>query len=1126
MSTDVAPLSPENSQTRPQPVVRAAVKADVVQPSPRLRLWQVLREEYLLFHPQPPPPGSTDKPLELDLDPDFWQLKGEQLDYTKLAISICRQENEVAKSLFGILGTQKCDQLREFDGDQPLSVELWEPILNALNNLLRDKDFQTLHSQTPQSKETLKYVSDESEPGVEYPEIKAKFPDYKRQLVDRWFLEENFPEGIVSIDESLTAKYYQAIHKVDHAALCLSGGGIRSATFNLGILQGLARHGLLEEFDYLSTVSGGGFSGGWLSAWIKRHPDGLDGVMRELGRGEDETTPEQNLATPPAQKPRPRLMQKPLEPEPKALSWLRSYSNFLSPKLGLFTADTWTLVATLLRNVFLNWLVFVPVLMAALMLPRLWLAFVARGRFEGANSLYYVAVAFVAGMIALLYIGLNLPSTRKLNRGQGDFLKRCLVPLIISSIMLATYGMRAAEHHVTLPFSYFWYYQAAIIFIPWLVCAFYQSRIRSKASSSVNLFLHFAVATLLILVAQTITAWLMWRLATIWADMNTAPGIVIFYACFAVPIILGLLSFTGLMLAGLTSNYTEDDDQEWWARAGAWVFIAMIGWSVISVLVLYAPQLLINFPRQLAQGKIFSKEVLTTVGGIVSGAIALYGGFNSKAPATDQEAKKSGFTGTLVQLLINVAALVFLVFIIVVLALLTNTLLVLLFKGPWLAGAGTTTGSYPHSFIIQHSPFWLLVVMLFLLAFLGFLFGRFIKTNRFSLHYLWRNRIIRAYLGASNPNRQPNLFTGFDQNDNLQMHELKPTGEKKKKLLHVLNFALNLVAGEKLAWQERRAESFTASPLHCGNYLLGYRKSESYGRRLKSGDDKKRSGISLGTSIALSGAFVSPNMGYMQTSPVIRFLMTLFNVRFGWWLGNPGRAGDNESPKLRTYDLDSPRLSVKPIAQEALGMTDDQADYVYLSDGGHFENFGLYEMVLRRCRLIVIGDATSDAEYAFESLGQSLRKIRIDFGIPIEFTKFSITKPSRDGKGVYAAIGTIKYHCIDGKDTADGTVILIKPTLVGSETRDVLNYASQSGSFPQEFIGDQWFSESQFESYRALGSHIVDSLCKEPVPNAKIEDRNILTLDAFKKRVEENLDLELESDFGQQALDYLRKNIP
>jgi hypothetical protein len=1054
-------------------------------PSPRLRLWQVLRDEYALFHGARP------------TVPHDWSFQPEHLKHPiQLAIRLRDAEDEVSKRLWQQLSEESQKELQKFDGKKPPSPALQDDLRAALNALLSDQTLYQLYDE-----ETVNYILAEAETGFEFANLKRQ-PLISDQLpqINRWLLEETYEDEIEKVDESIARGYYGAIHQGNHSALCLSGGGIRSATFNLGLLQGLARHGLLEQFEYLSTVSGGGFSGGWLTAWINRHPEGLKGVVSELGK----------------QDPAQPTVQNPLEPEPEPLRWLRNYSNFLSPKLGLFSADTWTLVATILRNIFLNWLVFIPVVMAALMIPRLWVAFVSRRTWNAAEDLS-IGIAFITGMIALTYIGLNLPSTRRRNRSQSAFLWRCLVPLVISAIALATYAMRASQMHVRHDLSNFVWYQVAIISLPWLLCALYQLPIRREANKPpkpLKLILHFAIATLLIFATQLVTAWLLWMAANAWSGEDATLKNSLIYACFAVPVILILLVLTGVLLAGLTSNYTEDDDQEWWARAGAWIFIVIIGWSVICALVIFGPQLLIDLPERLSEGKFFSKEVLLTLGGIISGAISLYGGFNSKAPANDQEAKKAGAGGKLLQILMNVAAALFLVFLIIVLALLTNMLLVTLFGGllalaqwipsivNWLtAGTETLPGPDNHLALLYESPFRLLFLLTAILLLLGYFFGRLINTNKFSLHYLWRNRIIRAYLGASNPNRQPNLFTGFDGDDNIRMHEMKPV--KEKKMLHVLNFALNLVGGEKLAWQERKAESFTASPLHCGNYRLGYRCAESYGGRVKPGDKDKRRGISLGTSIAISGAFVSPNMGYMQTSPVIRFLMTLFNVRFGWWLGNPGRAGDGASDLIRTYDLNSPRLSVKPIVKEALGMTNDKSDYIYLSDGGHFENFGLYEMVLRRCRLIVIGDATSDADYAFESLGQSLRKIRIDFGIPVEFKKFSIVKPSSNGQGAYAAIGTINYSCIDGSGV-DGTLILIKPTLLGDEMRDVLNYASENESFPQEFIGDQWFSESQFESYRALGSHIVDALCREPKV-AINNQKPPADLDEFKKRVEDNL---------------------
>jgi len=81
--------------------------------------------------------------------------------------------------------------------------------------------------------------------------------------------KQSQPSGTEQEREKLNELVKQ-LHEANHAALCLSGGGIRSATFNLGILQGLAQSGLLSRFHYLSTVSGGGFVGAWLSAWIHR----------------------------------------------------------------------------------------------------------------------------------------------------------------------------------------------------------------------------------------------------------------------------------------------------------------------------------------------------------------------------------------------------------------------------------------------------------------------------------------------------------------------------------------------------------------------------------------------------------------------------------------------------------------------------------------------------------------------------------------------------------------------------------------------------------------------------------------------------------------------------------------
>jgi hypothetical protein len=217
---------------------------------------------------------------------------------------------------------------------------------------------------------------------------------------------------------------------------------------------------------------------------------------------------------------------------------------------------------------------------------------------------------------------------------------------------------------------------------------------------------------------------------------------------------------------------------------------------------------------------------------------------------------------------------------------------------------------------------------------------------------------------------------------------------------------------------------------------------------------------------------------------------------------------------------------VLPFVAEAFGDIDDKSAYVYLSDGGHFENLGLYEMVLRRCRFIVVSDASTDPDYSFQSLAMSIRQIRVDLGVPIDLPELSVTSPSLDLKSKYCAIGKIRYSCVDrdpndSKTTDkdfDGVLIFIKPSLIGEEPRDVINYWQSSSSFPQEVITDQWFSESQFESYRALGSFIIDAICggdsRNPVNlaafAAKVRDHNELDFRAFREKISH---LALESAF-------------
>ena len=778
-------------------------------------------------------------------------------------------------------------------------------------------------------------------------ELPQDYEDKKAKIVSKHTVEsKDHNERGRKIDADLAAAMYESIHALSadqrHAALCLSGGGIRSATFGLGVLQGLARQNLLDRFSYLSTVSGGGYIGSWLSAWIHRHPDGRQGVIQNLNS----------------------LRESKIDPECEPIRRLREYSNYLTPQMGLLSADTWTWVAIYFRNLILNWLILVPLLAAVFIIPRLSVAVImlnpdnsnasltGNWRFGNYSTLLLV-IGFILAVMAIDYVNENLPSTGN-NRDQGTFLRRCLLPLLCSAIALTTAWAWFCNTQQEAPSLL-----AFVIFGAGLHlggCLMYLLRLRGKHSRRAVkevLSLSGIFSLILIIAAGGVGGALVWLAATseMFSDMAQYAK---YYACLASPLLLTLFLLAATAYIGLASYSTSDADREWWSRSGGWTLIAVVAWTVISGLVVFGPDQLFPLDR-------LASKIIASLGGI-SGIITIFLGKDASTPANNKERKKASLLDTLKDNAVTIAAPIFAAFIVVLVS----------FSTAWLLeNLGFT----------QPSAALLISVMIVLVA-LGLTVGCFVNANKFSLNGAYQSRIIRSYLGASRSQRTPNRFTGFDPADNVAMHELLK-GEKTQRFekpLHVVNIALNLVKGEDLAWQERKAESFTVTPLHSGSFRLGYRRSNQYGgRKGPDGGD----GISLGTAVAISGAAASPNMGY-HSSPVVTFLLALFNVRLGWWLGNPGKAGD------KTFRKRGPTFAVGPLIKETFGLTNEKASYVYLSDGGHFENLGLYEMVLRRCRVIFVSDAGCDPHCNLEDLGNAIRKVRIDLGVPITFEAFKI----------------------------------------------------------------------------------------------------------------------------------------
>lgn len=977
---------------------------------------------------------------------------------------------------------------------------------------------------------------------------------------NRVIIELAFEPYLVTTRDTRLEAIFFKIHHARHAALCLSGGGIRSASFAMGIVQGLARHGLLPRFDYLSTVSGGGYTGGWLSAWMARA--GAAEVWKQL----------KGVQTPK------------LDDEPAPVKHVRKYSHYLNASFGAMSADTWTITATVMRNILLIWLVTMPLMAAGLMLPRFFVSFPMTTIDEWKTSLgwdpgwltvvlYGLATILLIRGAAYAHGMLHERPTSEdgkakgVDRSLGAFHWNCLIPLIVGLICLVL-----GSQLIAAMFAHNHPGDGALSSL-----ALANMIINSAPPSAADLEVFSANGMAVYGAFVGIVSWLIgtpnrWKKLDEGFVMGVASavagyGVVIafdaligvgqwkhgpeFWATFAVPLFLSLLLLGSQLFIGFTSKVQSDSEREAAARFNAWLLIVIVGWIGMFGVALYGPRWF--------KTAVNSTQALVALAGSGAGAgiITALIGAAASAPAAGSNGS-GGLIAAVMKGVTAVAVPFFAVAVAVLIAVADGRILKsacdakpdwcpadanALFDNYLAPRAATVVPGADSSAVAPPStkapayvrdtavaqmhflqvadyaqPQMVLVTSVVLLG-VGLLIGLFIDTNRFSLHAMYKQRLTRTFLGASKApcDRDPDPFTGFDETDDMPMGDLwparRPPGEQSasgggaanmpsiRPPMHILNLALNLVGSSRLGGgtQDRKAECFTVSSLHAGSARVGYRRTsvpeaQRSARTSWIGkviDERRaqrarvyggRDGITLGTAVAVSGAAASPNMGY-NSSPAITFLMTLFNARMGWWLGNPGAAGDD------TYFKDEPTLGVVPILNEMFGRTTDTSPYVYLSDGGHFENLAVYEMIRRRCRFIVVSDAGKDAEHIFDDLGGLVRKARIDFGVPVEFSPkmniFPRSMPDKAKDGTYWAIGRIRYSAVDkdpehrpgeSDDDYDGIIVYVKAAYYGNEPRDVYNYAQKVPEFPHDSTANQFFGEAQVESYRALGEYAVDQM--------------------------------------------------
>ena len=787
---------------------------------------------------------------------------------------------------------------------------------------------------------------------------------------------------------------------INLSGIALSGGGIRSASFCLGILQALSYAGWLKKLDYLSTVSGGGYIGGSLTWLLHKQWKGPDSEAIPYGL-DRKNFPYGSY---------PMVGMGEMDEKKQSASWnvykgrmlryLRQHARYLTPGDGI---NFMSLAAVMLRNMLFSLFVYGGVLVALF-------AFAWPILFEPANTV--PAFKWISGHLSWF------PS--EINRALGIAI--VLVGVLLLAVVV--YMVRA-----WLPRKTSTGYRLRYFYERWM-------------GRVLTVLLIFTVIGFVPGVCQ-------------WIDQaGHGKPAVTEISLSGTSEKLGSVALTGEIRhdAGPTPNTVNAEKP---------------GWS------------LANFQSTLI-------AAISTLIGAISAFLAFFQGGKEK---------KKIPTG----LLVAVASI----------GLIFGVLLLAYhFAGMIRNG------------ILFKPGLWTLLTLLFLFSL------RFPNLNFLSIHRYYRDRLMETFTpDLPDAIHVDGPVPGIDKSaDWTPLHEM--LSEKNFGTwapYPIINTNIVLVSSDIPKFRGRGGDNFILTPKFCGSNATGWCETRN------SPYDE----MTLPTAIAISGAAVNSNAAGggngLTRSPWLSFLMGFFNIRLGYWADNPTprwerlcRIAQGQKRRIEpAQGCDYPALHVLlnlwnslfkawRYGLSVIHMTfhsllsipllaakskpnalypgifemflrknlNENSRMVQLSDGGHFENLGLYELIRRRLKLIIVCDGTADPTFGFDDLANAMEKVRTDFGALIFFdgadmeslTPKSVIETGEDtGKKVTYAdrgylIGHIKYN-----DREEGTLIYLTTTFWKDLTADLYSYHKTHDEFPDEPTVDQFFDEKQFEAYRELG---------------------------------------------------------
>lgn len=804
--------------------------------------------------------------------------------------------------------------------------------------------------------------------------------------------------------------------------LALSGGGIRSATFALGVLQAFARAKLLRRFDYLSTVSGGGYVGSFLGRLFSRSPEELRKALSPPPRAEE-------VASTPAADLVERILT---DPTSKPLSFLRENGRYLSPNgsgdlvlAGAVALRNWAAVHVVLGTFLLTFFL----LAQAVRLLALYLSTGVGGFASGIVAAGWFTLPALSGLFVVVPLGwaywLGQPKSQRGWRSLYPEAGGIAVLVAALALVLLDQAQPAALPRSCRPILL-----------------------------TVGGIAFVALAAL--------------RVARL-PGRRPPPG--------------------GDAPASAESDTKRDRSRNnrlsRWLATACIFSLATLAFAVVDLVGLKLFRVLTDVqwdPIELLR----SWTSATATAGL--GGLLVFG----RKLAAFLAGKANGARLSLsAEVVASLAALALGAFLLV--------------------GHSVLSWGFVKDWHEQQPSFYVLFRCALAVGILAsVLFGLTLPfLNQSSLQALYTARLARAYMGASNPARWAEAGMNVTEpigGDGTRMNSYRP--DERGGPLHIVNVTLNetILGRSQLEQRDRKGLGMAIGPFatSVGRRAHAFRGEETVDSApLQPADPQKgeyaifcaspgcetipAEPLTLETWIAVSGAAVSTGLG-ARTSLGLSFLCGFFNVRLGYWWDS-GMDPSDRPRAVSPSGLGRVRASLEALLPVQMHLVDEllatfrgpNARRWYLTDGGHFENTAAYELIRRRLPLIVLCDDGADPEYRFGDVANLVRKARLDFQTEIAFLDESelssgafgplvgpLEDLRRDNPGRLsrrcAALARVGYP-----DGTEGRLVLLKPTVTGRESHDVLEYHRTHPDFPQEPTGDQFFDEAQWESYRKLG---------------------------------------------------------